>query len=78
MLSLSGFNEIATYFPLPSYKQINEILPLEKKPILEFLKAQIQASKFGRRWIFNALLLILTYLGLHRFFVHSFCFIAKK
>jgi len=74
-----GFSNIEYYYPWPSYKALDKIVPLEKDRILEHCSYIVANSRiFSRRWIYTCLLYILTRIDKKGFFCHSYCFVLKK
>jgi ubiquinone/menaquinone biosynthesis C-methylase UbiE len=79
MLRRAGFSRILEYYPWPNYRNPSEFIELDKSRIMDFLGREIrQSAPLGRKWVYLALLRLLTAIDGQGFFCHSFLFIYRK
>ena len=79
ILTGCGFTDILSYFPWPTYRNPERIVPLRKEPIVNLLQQQLVGmGVFSRRGVYLRMLKFITQVERQGRMCHSFCFVASK
>jgi len=78
MLTEAGFNGLKTYYPWPTYRNPEKIVPLARQEVLELTRDLRRAADPGRKWLYYLLLQAVTAIEGAGRACHSFSFVAQK
>jgi ubiquinone/menaquinone biosynthesis C-methylase UbiE len=79
LLTGCGFTDVESYFPWPTYRNPDRIVPLRKEAIVSLLQQQLVGERaLSRRGIYLRMLKVITQIERQGRMCHSFCFVASK
>lgn len=78
MLAEAGFQDVKPYYPWPTYRNPEEIVPLSRDALMSLIRNKLRAAQSFRQSLYLALLRGITAVEGAGRACHSFCFVAQK